>query len=236
MGANVRYIFDFHGTLQGNRAASDIQTQALVDGLLQAGHEVVVWSGDVGGIPAVWRSFLETRKIVVLAKPAYMRNRELLAGSVAVDDDAMILRLIPRLGATPVAAADILSLASRPQENPPADLFGLKLELCSLAELDHHEAKRQYAHACHQEGVICICKAFFELPDTHKYGILLHEFGHVLDPDEEDEHVVDGIATKHFGVTVQRRSSRYGEDLEWISPRDVRRAARIVARELRLFD
>lgn len=113
----------------------------------------------------------------------------------------------------------------------------LQLSFCPLAERDHRRSKRQYAHTCHRDGIICICEAFHDLPDTFKYGILLHELGHLIDPDEDDEREVDRVAEHVFGVKIKRVDNRqYGDELECIAARDVHRAAVLVAREFELFE
>lgn len=113
---------------------------------------------------------------------------------------------------------------------------GLRVALCPLAERDHRKSLRQYAHTCHRDGIICICEAFHDLPDTFKYGILLHELGHLAAPDEDDEREVDLIAEDIFGIKIKRVDSRqYGEELECVAARDVHRAALAVERELELF-
>ncbi len=56
---------------------------------------------------------------------------------------------------------------------------------CPLADEDHQDDWRVYAHTLHLPMVICIAQAFERLSDAHKCGILLHEFGHLYAGDGE---------------------------------------------------
>lgn len=226
----MRYLFDFHGTLSGNNVATVAQTQYVLSTLVARGDEVVVWSGAVVLLPDEWIAFFDS-----LGIPCYDKSSvdpRTLRGVVVVDDDEMHLRLMRRFGATPVHAEDILTLveSNRDVAPNPHSHGRLLLALCPLAERDHRKSKRQYAHTCHRDGVICICVAFHDLPDTIKYGILLHELGHLIDPDEDDERKVDRIAEAAFGVKLKRVDHReYGNELEWVAEKDVHRAALVVA-------
>ena len=71
---------------------------------------------------------------------------------------------------------------------------------CPDAEYDHKCSSRQYAHALHYKGLICVCHNFEELPKKHMFGILLHEFGHILGSPDEDK--ADDFIEKHFGLFI----------------------------------
>jgi len=110
----------------------------------------------------------------------------------------------------------------------------LKLRVCSVAERDHKKSRRQYAHVLHVDGTICVCRAFDDLPRSHQYAILLHELGHVASPDEEDELAIDRLASKLFGILITRRSTHWGENLEWIELRDTPRAEAVLRKHVAL--
>ena len=55
-----------------------------------------------------------------------------------------------------------------------------RVEHCSLADKEHQESGRQYAHVFHRNGAICVSSAFESLPTRLKIAILLHETGHLL--------------------------------------------------------
>jgi len=95
---------------------------------------------------------------------------------------------------------------------------------CSLADRERRElGRRQYAHVFHHRGnTICVARAFWRLPWRIRIGLLLHEIGHLLDPDEDDERKIDRIAGAAFGVRIHRGDfPRYGRDLEHVREEDV---------------
>jgi hypothetical protein len=109
----------------------------------------------------------------------------------------------------------------------------MKLKHCTLADADHRRERRYYAHVLHRPDCICICKAFANLPDEHAYAILLHELGHLIDVGEEDELAVDKLAAEKFNIPIRRVSSRYGRNLEYIEPKYVARAERVLAKKVK---
>lgn len=75
------------------------------------------------------------------------------------------------------------------------DITHVKFEPCFLADEKDKEARPEYCHWNHKSGVICFSKKFLDLPVEYKKGILLHQFGKVIDDkhvpfeDEEDEQL-----------------------------------------------
>lgn len=88
------------------------------------------------------------------------------------------------------------------------------IERCALADEDHKQTKRYYAHTYHKEGVICVAGAFYRLPVNYRLGILLHELGHLAGAEGEDE--ADILAEEMTGIPIRRINSRFGENLESI--------------------
>jgi hypothetical protein len=97
------------------------------------------------------------------------------------------------------------------------------VQTCPQADREHRESKRQYAHVHHRRGnVVCVCRAFFRLPWRIRLGLLLHEIGHLIDPDETNELAVDRLAEAELGIKIYRRDfPRYGDDLECVHEDDI---------------
>lgn len=83
---------------------------------------------------------------------------------------------------------------------------------CHLAEKDHVEAERYYAHTFHLVNAICVCEAFSELPTGTQYGILLHEFGHLYGGREECD--ADLWPDERLGVEIGYK----GDGVQWVKP------------------
>jgi hypothetical protein len=107
-----------------------------------------------------------------------------------------------------------------------------KVQTCALAEKHHRAAIRQYAHTLHRRNTICICEAFLDLPATLQCGILLHEIGHLIEPDEDNERQIDRIAEEWSGIAIKRRDTTHGKRLECIARADVPRALKVLRHEL----
>lgn len=91
---------------------------------------------------------------------------------------------------------------------------------CRVANEDHAERLRQYAHVAHHRDVICVAEDFFKLPAGHQAGILAHEIGHMLgDTDSEEE--ADRQANTAFGIRIRYHSTKWGRELEWLPRSDV---------------
>lgn len=96
----------------------------------------------------------------------------------------------------------------------------IPVEYCPLADQEHRASPRQYAHAFHRKGVICIAHATKELPRPYLEAIILHEVGHLLAGPRAGEDAANRAARAYSGVTIYYRDSPYGEQLEWIKPED----------------
>jgi len=93
---------------------------------------------------------------------------------------------------------------------------------CPVAEQDHRSAFRQFAHVFHDDdpGAICVAAEIGQLDDEYLYGILAHEFGHLIAQEFHEDDSEDGAdlaAEEYLGIPIYYRT-RY--DLEWI-PRDL---------------
>ena len=86
---------------------------------------------------------------------------------------------------------------------------------CHLAEKDHAEAERYYAHTFHMVGTICVCEAFGELPTGSQYGVLLHEFGHIYGGKEECD--ADLFSDECLGVDIAYK----GSGVQYVAPAKV---------------
>jgi len=82
------------------------------------------------------------------------------------------------------------------------------LQHCGKAEADHKRKKRWYAHTNHVADVICICRAFENLGDEQRAGILMHEFGHLfcerfprLYPKNNDDNA-DAACENEFNIPI----------------------------------
>jgi hypothetical protein len=85
---------------------------------------------------------------------------------------------------------------------------------CRIAQRDHEENRRQYAHTFHYPGTICLAREFWELPKEFRDGILLHEIGHMLAGPEGTEAEATEAAERFFGVEIRYVDSPYGKNLE----------------------
>ncbi len=100
----------------------------------------------------------------------------------------------------------------------------LTVEECSQANREHQKSQRQYAHTFHRDGVICVSRAFWKLPERLRLAILLHEAGHILAGRRGGELAANRAAERYSGVPIEYQDSEHGESLELISARHVRRA------------
>lgn len=90
---------------------------------------------------------------------------------------------------------------------------------CDQADKEHCESNRQYCHVGHIDNTICYATQVSELPDTHRLGLVIHEFGHMIlqGPDmsgkgrftEQDANDAGGHAT---GIKVYWKGEK---TLEW---------------------
>ena len=100
-----------------------------------------------------------------------------------------------------------------------------RVEHCPLADQEHRDAKRQYAHVFHRKNAICVAQAFYRLPRKTQVAILLHEAGHLLAGVNGSEAMANEKARAYSGVKLWYKDQPpYGEELEWIRPEDVSKA------------
>jgi hypothetical protein len=85
---------------------------------------------------------------------------------------------------------------------------------CRIAQRDHREHRRQYAHTFHYPNTICLAKEFWGLPKPYRDGILLHEIGHMLVGPEGTEKEATAAAEEFYGVEIDYVDSPYGRNLE----------------------
>jgi S-adenosylmethionine hydrolase len=97
----------------------------------------------------------------------------------------------------------------------------IKVLHCSEADAEHRKAKRQYAHTFHLRNVICVASAWINLPEEWKYGILLHEIGHLGAGQDASERSANKDVKEYIGVKIHYRDGKYGNRLESIKRSDV---------------
>jgi hypothetical protein len=95
---------------------------------------------------------------------------------------------------------------------------------CKLADADHQEKKRWYAHTFHRQNVICTARAFNVLPPEWRLAILLHEIGHLLAGPTASEAAANEAVEKDSGIKIVYRDGPYGENLERINVNQVEKA------------
>lgn len=99
----------------------------------------------------------------------------------------------------------------------------LKLKICKVADKDHKESLRQYAHVYHKKDVICVAPSFFRLPLEHQTGLIAHEVGHLLAGESEDrEYKADEAANSFFKIKIKYKDSPYGERLQYLTVKESR--------------
>lgn len=91
---------------------------------------------------------------------------------------------------------------------------------CPVAEEDHEEDPRYYAHtfcALHPKGdTICVARAFEELDDRFKVGILLHEFGHLFGGHSDAD--ADWWVEEELGIDIHYDPET---TVQYVSPEDI---------------
>lgn len=113
-------------------------------------------------------------------------------------------------------------------------IMKIKIKHCKIAEEDHKDCKRWYAHTFHYQGsdnhqgsvesreIICVAKDFDNLPIEHKMGILAHEIGHLIAGYEADEITADITAKNALGVRIRYMNSEYGRNLQFLNKADIK--------------
>lgn len=110
---------------------------------------------------------------------------------------------------------DAFEAVKRCIERHTGSLIRVSLGYCPAAEEDHARVWRYHAHVMHIPGIICIVRDFRHLPDEHKFGILLHELGHLY---TDSEHDADADLWVHeaLGIDID-----YVDTLQWVDLADL---------------
>lgn len=99
---------------------------------------------------------------------------------------------------------------------PSSDVRHYSVKQCDQCDQEHADSKRQYAHTFHKMNTICVAKAFYDLPQSWQFAILLHEVGHLLAGPKGSEDAANKAAQKASGIPIVYKDGPYGEELEWI--------------------
>lgn len=108
-------------------------------------------------------------------------------------------------------------------------LSEVELAPCKTAEREHSESSRQYAHVLHVNGSICVANDIWRLSRGNLYGILLHEFGHLIVEHESmgnvsgdlQEEAADEAIARMFGIDIRYYGGQ--PTVEWADPGIVER-------------
>jgi len=88
---------------------------------------------------------------------------------------------------------------------------------CNQCEDAHRTDRRLYSHALHIPGAICWCQAAMDLEPNSLTGICLHEYGHLLAGNREDEVAAEAAADvlllERFEIKMQYRGRHL---LQWV--------------------
>jgi hypothetical protein len=104
---------------------------------------------------------------------------------------------------------------------------------CALVEKEHQKNKRQYAHVFHINGQVCLARAFTELPERFRLGIVMHEYGHILAGPQGDEQAANNATERKTAIPIHYGPSRHGLNLEYIDERHFNKARDILKGEFR---
>ena len=96
-----------------------------------------------------------------------------------------------------------------------------KVRTCPIANAEHKKSLRQYAHVFHYDGVICVARAWYSLPSVWRFGVLMHEIGHLLIGPRGSESQATEFASHSSGIRIKYVDGIYGERLERIPEDDV---------------
>ena len=98
------FLFDVNGTLVGNSALSDEDARKLLLTLISKGHNIILMSGDVYGIPEQ----LSHLAHACWEKPVSSEKLESFMGNLTiVDDDVSLLRAYADSGHSIIAAEQL---------------------------------------------------------------------------------------------------------------------------------
>lgn len=93
---------------------------------------------------------------------------------------------------------------------------------CGIADRDHKNSLRQYAHTLHYRNTICIAGVWAKLPIDYQMGVIAHEVGHLLAGNvEHSEEEADSLANKFFHIRIRYKNGVYGKHLQWLSLNDI---------------
>lgn len=106
----------------------------------------------------------------------------------------------------------------------------IKIRHCHVADKEHDDCKRQYAHTYHfgsddnfnAPEIICVAKSFNNLPIEHQMGILAHEIGHLLAGYEADEITADIVVRNVLDVRIRYKNSEWGNNLQFLNKKDIK--------------
>ena len=97
----------------------------------------------------------------------------------------------------------------------------ITLKRCALADKEHKNSTRQYAHTYHHKNVICLAGAWKDISMDHQMGILAHEVGHLITGvADHTELEADKVANKFFNIHIRYKGSKYGERLQYLTLSD----------------
>jgi hypothetical protein len=99
--------------------------------------------------------------------------------------------------------------------------------MCRQAKAEHDASCRQFAHVFHKKNIICVAPEFYDLPQSYRMGILLHEIGHLecdIDYIGHTEQEADDMAYILSDVRIARRTYRGAHRLECVKRSDYGKA------------
>jgi hypothetical protein len=89
---------------------------------------------------------------------------------------------------------------------PYADNFlPAMIRICVLANHDHADSPRVFAHTLHVEEYICVSHNFELLADSYQFGIMFHEFAHLFCEylyEEHTEEDADDFSRIELGIPL----------------------------------
>ena len=93
--------------------------------------------------------------------------------------------------------------------------MNILINKCKVADSEHRQSVRQYAHVGHVDNTICLAYAWKHLPLNNQMAIIAHEIGHLLygntDHTEQD---ADREVNKFLRIKILYNDSRYGIGLQ----------------------
>ena len=84
-------------------------------------------------------------------------------------------------------------------------LHTVELIYCTQADREHQEVSRRFAHTAHHPMTICFSRALLDMPKAVQYGILAHEFGHIIQERYDlpyDEMGADMLIEQYAGIKI----------------------------------